>query len=157
VGEEVIVSGWIENIRDHGGVLFLDLRDNTDIIQVVSNDDSIFSGLTKESVIKVTGVIRKRNVETFNSKIHTGEIELLVSELVVLGKSKSELPFEIISSKNVNSIVSGDTISQAQVVLQSLGYSQNEYLKAIETALSTLNKDDSQELIKEALKILSIF
>jgi len=100
VGESVIVSGWIENIRDHGGVLFLDLRDNTDVLQVVSNDDSIFKKLTKESVIKVSGIIRKREEETYNSKIHTGEIELLVSELEVLGKSKSELPFEIIASKN---------------------------------------------------------
>lgn len=101
VNEKVIVSGWIENIRDHGGVLFLDLRDNTDVIQIVSNDDSIFNGLTKESVIKVTGVIRKRSEETYNNKIYTGEIELLVDELEVLGKSKNELPFEIISSKNV--------------------------------------------------------
>ena len=100
-GENVILSGWIENIRDHGGVLFLDLRDNSDVIQVVSNDDSIFNGLTKESVIKVTGVIRKRSEDTFNSKIHTGEIELLVDKLEVLGKSKNELPFEIISSKTV--------------------------------------------------------
>ena len=56
VGESVIVSGWIERIRDHGGVLFLDLRDNTDILQIVSNDDSLFKNLTRESVIKVTGV-----------------------------------------------------------------------------------------------------
>ena len=100
IGEEVIVSGWIENIRDHGGVLFLDLRDNTEILQVVSNDDNIFKGLSKESVIKVKGIIRKRDEETYNDKIKTGEIELLVSELEVLGKSKNELPFEIITSKN---------------------------------------------------------
>lgn len=101
IGEEVIVSGWIENIRDHGGVLFLDLRDNTETLQVVSNDDNIFNNLTKESVIRVCGVIRKRDEETYNSKIKTGEIELLVSSLEVLGKSKNVLPFEIISSKNV--------------------------------------------------------
>ena len=100
IGETVIVSGWIENIRDHGGVLFLDLRDNTETLQVVSNDDSIFKGLTRESVIKVSGIIRKRDEETYNDKIKTGEIELLVSELEVLGKSKHELPFEIITSKN---------------------------------------------------------
>ena len=100
IGETVTVSGWIENIRDHGGVLFLDLRDNTETLQVVSNDDSIFKGLTKESVIKVSGTIRKRDEETYNDKIKTGEIELLVSELEVLGKSKHELPFEIITSKN---------------------------------------------------------
>lgn len=100
IGKEIVVSGWVFNIRDHGGVLFLDLRDNTDILQVVSNDDQLFKGLHKESVIKVKGVIRKRDEETYNPKIHTGEIELLVSELEVLGESKSELPFEIISSKN---------------------------------------------------------
>ena len=99
VGESVIVSGWIERIRDHGGVLFLDIRDNTDIIQIVSNDDSLFKNLTRESVIKVSGTIRNRSEETYNKKIHTGEIELLVNELEVLGKSKNELPFEISSSK----------------------------------------------------------
>ena len=99
--EKVVISGWIENIRDHGGVLFLDLRDNTDTLQVVSNDDSIFKNLTKESVIKVSGTIRKRDEATYNSKIHTGEIELLVDELEVLGKSRSDLPFEIITSKTV--------------------------------------------------------
>ena len=101
VGEEIVVSGWIENIRDHGGVLFIDLRDNTDVLQIVSNDDNLFAGLTKESVIKVTGKVRKRDEETYNKNILTGEIELLVSELEVLGKSKSELPFEIITSKNI--------------------------------------------------------
>ena len=100
LGEMVTISGWIENIRDHGGVLFLDLRDNTEVVQVVSNDDSIFKGLTKESVIRVTGVIRKRDEDTYNNKIKTGEIELLVSNLDILGKAMNELPFEIITSKN---------------------------------------------------------
>ena len=100
IGKSIVVSGWIENIRDHGGVLFLDLRDNTETLQVVSNDDSIFKGLTKESVIKVSGVIRKRDEETYNPKIKTGEIELLINSLEVLGKSKSELPCEIITSKH---------------------------------------------------------
>ena len=57
VGKKVTVSGWIENIRDHGGVLFLDLRDNTETLQTVSNDDSLFVGLAKESVVKLTGTI----------------------------------------------------------------------------------------------------
>ncbi len=100
IGKSVVVSGWIENIRDHGGVLFLDLRDNTETLQVVSNDDSIFKGLTKESVIKVSGVIRKRDEETYNPKIKTGEVELLIDNLEVLSKSKHELPFEIITSKH---------------------------------------------------------
>ena len=101
IGKEVIVSGWIQNIRDHGGVLFLDLRDESDILQIVSNDDSLFKGLSKESVIKVKGVIRSRDVETINEKIKTGRVELLVSELKLLSKSKNILPFDIISSKSI--------------------------------------------------------
>ena len=101
INKIVTVSGWIENIRDHGGVLFLDLRDNTETLQIVSNDDSDFRGLSKESVIRVTGIIRKRNEETYNPKIRTGEVELLVKKLDVLSKSKNDLPFEIISSKSI--------------------------------------------------------
>ena len=101
IGEEVVVSGWISNIRDHGGVLFLDLRDTTGVLQTVSNDDELFKGLAKESVIKLTGTIRKRDEETFNAKLKTGEVELLVSSLEMLGPSLHELPFEIMSSKSV--------------------------------------------------------
>lgn len=71
--------------------------------------------------------------------------------------TKMDVQAEFIASSSANTTISNDTITQAQIVLQSLGYSQNEYTKAIETALLALNKDDSQELIKEALKILSIF
>lgn len=71
--------------------------------------------------------------------------------------TKMDIQADLISAKNNNSNISSETIAQAQVVLQSLGYSQNEYTNAIETAITTLKKDDSQELIKEALKILSIF
>lgn len=101
IGKTITVSGWIENIRDHGGVLFLDLRDTTDILQIVSNDDTMFAHLSKESVIKVRGVIRKRSEETYNLKLKTGEIELLVSSLDVLSRSLSVLPFDIRSSKKV--------------------------------------------------------
>ena len=100
IGEEVLLSGWVERIRDHGGVLFLDLRDNTDTVQIVSNDDSLFKGLAKESVIRVKGTVRARDESTYNLNISTGEIEVLVTELDVLGKSRHELPFEIAQSKN---------------------------------------------------------
>ena len=102
VGKSVTLSGWVENIRDHGGVLFLDLRDNKDKLQVVSNDDSIFNGKTRESVIKVTGVIRKRDAETVNEGIKTGMVELLVSDLEVLSKSLNVLPFEVRQSKHIS-------------------------------------------------------
>jgi len=100
IGENIIVSGWIQNIRDHGGVLFLDLRDNTEILQVVSNDDKLFSKLAKESVIKVSGKIRKRSEDTYNPNLKTGEVELLVDNLEVLSESLHELPFVIQSSKD---------------------------------------------------------
>ena len=99
-GEEVLLSGWVERIRDHGGVLFLDLRDNTDTVQIVSNDDGLFKGLAKESVIRVKGTVRQRDENTYNRNLATGEIEVLITELDVLGKSRHELPFEIAQSKN---------------------------------------------------------
>ena len=102
VGQTVVVSGWVENIRDHGGVLFLDLRDNTEKLQAVSNDDSLFVGLAKESVVKLTGTIRKRSEDTVNNNLKTGELELLVDTLEVLGTSLHELPFQVVSSKEAN-------------------------------------------------------
>lgn len=102
VGKEIIVSGWVQNIRDHGGVLFLDLRDTSEVLQTVSNDDSIFKGLAKETVIRLKGILRKRDEDTINKKIKSGEVELLISELDVLGESLHELPFEIMSSKQVS-------------------------------------------------------
>ena len=102
VGQTITVSGWVENIRDHGGVLFLDLRDNTDKLQAVSNDDSLFVGLAKESVVKLTGTIRKRSEDTVNNNLKTGEVELLVDTLEVLGTSLHELPFQVVSSKEAN-------------------------------------------------------
>ena len=102
IGKKIVVSGWIQNIRDHGGILFLDLRDTSGILQTVSNDDNIFKGLARESVIRLEGTIRKRSKDTINEKIKSGEVELLVSSLEVLGESLHELPFEIISSKHVS-------------------------------------------------------
>ncbi|MCI7558546.1 MAG: aspartate--tRNA ligase [Clostridium sp.] len=89
-------------MRDHGGVLFLDLRDTSGVLQTVSNDDSIFKGLAKETVIRLKGILRKRDEDTINKKIKSGEVELLISELDVLGESLHELPFEIMSSKQVS-------------------------------------------------------
>ena len=101
VGNEVKIAGFVENIRDHGGVIFVDLRDETGVMQLVSNDDNMFSSLSKETTITVTGKIRKRNEEDYNTKIETGTIELLVENLEILGKAKT-LPFEIKTSHEVN-------------------------------------------------------
>ena len=96
-GKSVRVSGFVENIRDHGGVLFLDLRDSSGILQVVSNDDSVFEGITRESSIMIEGTIRKRNEDDYNEKILTGTIELLAEKLEILNKSKKSYPFLICS------------------------------------------------------------
>ena len=98
-GQDVVVSGWVENIRDHGGVLFLDLRDETSTLQTVSNDDDLFKGIAKESVVKLTGKIRKREEGTENDRISTGNVEMVVDSLEILGSCVHELPFEIMTSK----------------------------------------------------------
>lgn len=102
IGEHVKISGWVENIRDHGGVIFIDIRDQFDTLQIVSNDDKIFGGITKESTISVEGKIRKRKEEEYNSKLSTGEIELVAEKLEVLGKCVKSLPFEIVTSREVS-------------------------------------------------------
>ena len=68
IDKEVTLSGWVDTIRDHGGILFLDLRDESGIMQLVSEDDKMFKHLTKESVIKIKGIVRKRNEEMINEK-----------------------------------------------------------------------------------------
>ena len=98
-GKDVVVSGWVENIRDHGGVLFLDLRDETSTLQTVSNDDDMFKGIAKESVVKLTGKIRRREEGTENDRISTGNVEMVVDSLEMLGSCVHELPFEIMTSK----------------------------------------------------------
>ena len=99
IGETIVVAGWVENIRDHGGVLFLDLRDETSTLQTVSNDDDMFKGIAKESVVKLTGTLRARDEGTYNERISSGKVELVVDKLEMLGESVHELPFEIMTSK----------------------------------------------------------
>ncbi len=102
VDKEVRIAGFVENIRDHGGVIFVDVRDMNGVVQLVSNDDSIFDGITRESSVTVLGKVRKRNEEDYNPRISTGKIELLVSELEVLGKACNVLPFEVMTSHEVS-------------------------------------------------------
>lgn len=102
VNKSVTIAGFVANIRDHGGVIFVDVRDQSGIIQVVSNDDNMFSHLTKESAITLTGKVRKRDPLDYNDHIKTGTIEILAKDLEILGKAPSELPFEIMKSKEVS-------------------------------------------------------
>ena len=99
VGKEVSLAGWIENIRDHGGVSFIDLRDFYGVVQVVMRDTSLLDGLNKEDCISVSGVIEKRDEETYNPKIPSGTVELNCKSVKILGKVREQLPFEIVTSK----------------------------------------------------------
>ena len=99
VGDTLRIAGWIENIRDHGGVSFIDLRDMYGVMQVVMRDTSLLEGLTREDCISVEGPIQHRDEETYNPKISTGTIELEAKEVDVLGKVYKQLPFEIVTSK----------------------------------------------------------
>lgn len=99
VGATLKVAGWIENIRDHGGVSFIDLRDMYGVLQVVMRDTSLLDGLTKEDCISIEGVVEHRDEETYNPKIPTGTIELEAHSVELLGKVYKQLPFEVMTSK----------------------------------------------------------
>ncbi len=101
IGKTVRVAGWVENIRDHGGVSFVDLRDMYAVMQVVIRDGKLLEGIRKEQAISVQGLIEKRDEETYNPKIPTGTIELDAKEIDILGGVYSTLPFEVMTSKEV--------------------------------------------------------
>ena len=99
IGQSVKVAGWLENIRDHGGVSFIDLRDQYGVVQVVMRDTSLLEGLTREDCISVEGPVQKRSEDTYNPKIQSGTVEVEAKSVEVLGKVYRQLPFEIMTSK----------------------------------------------------------
>ena len=99
VGRTLRAAGWVENIRDHGGVSFIDLRDMYGVLQVVMRDTSLLAGINNEDCISVEGVMEHRDEETYNPKIPTGTIELEAHKVDMLGKVYKPLPFEIVTSK----------------------------------------------------------
>lgn len=101
VGKVVKVAGWVNTIRDHGGITFVDIRDQTGLVQVVVNDEHLLKGVTKEAVISVEGKVRLRGEENINPKIASGDIEVEVTTLDLLGPVTAPLPFEIDDSKSV--------------------------------------------------------
>ncbi len=99
IGQSLQVAGWVENIRDHGGVSFIDLRDMYGVLQVVIRKTELLKGIVKEMCLSIEGPVEKRDEETYNPKIPTGTIELEAQQITVLGKVYSQLPFEIMTSK----------------------------------------------------------
>jgi len=99
VGVRATLAGWVDTIRDHGGVKFLDLRDQNGVTQVVFHDDAMLEGISRETVISVTGTVEAREAENVNPKLYTGMIDLRAEKIEILGPCKSVLPFEIRESK----------------------------------------------------------
>lgn len=101
VDKTLRIAGWVENIRDHGGVSFIDLRDMYGVMQVVMRDTSLLNGINKEDCISVEGKVEHRDEETYNPKIPTGTIELEAHSVDILGKVYKQLPFEIATSHEI--------------------------------------------------------
>jgi len=98
INKTVKLAGWIDTIRDHGGIIFIDLRDHYGITQIVLSDAGMIDGAGKETVISIEGLVIKRDEETVNPKINTGYVEVKAASLEILSKSVTALPFEISGS-----------------------------------------------------------
>ena len=99
VGKEIRLAGWIENVRNLGSLVFITLRDEKGVVQLISNDVEKYSSLNRESTATVTGVVELRNEDMINKNMKTGEIEVHIKTLEVLGDVFKTLPFEVKSSK----------------------------------------------------------
>lgn len=105
VGKKVSIAGWLKTIRDLGGVVFLDVRDQYGITQaVISSNETLVdyaSHIPIESTITLTGTVRKRDEETYNPNIATGEVEVFIEKIEILGKRTRNLPFEVNADQEV--------------------------------------------------------
>ena len=105
VGKKVRIAGWVQTIRDFGGLVFLDIRDMYGITQVVTSgkpeDVDFASHIPIESAVTVFGTVRKRDEETVNPKLKTGLVEIGIEEIKVLGKRTENLPFEVNTNQEI--------------------------------------------------------
>ncbi|MYD46851.1 MAG: aspartate--tRNA ligase [Gammaproteobacteria bacterium] len=101
VGQKVTLCGWIHNIRNHGGIVFLDLRDHYGITQIVLEEE-FDESLRKEACVLIKGSVRHRPLEAQNTHLDTGRIEVVANQVKVLGDVTSQLPFEVWSEENVS-------------------------------------------------------
>ncbi len=99
IGKKVRVAGWVENIRDHGGIMFIDLRDHYGVVQVVFHNEALLEGIHKECAVSISGTVLKRDESTYNDKIETGTVEVEAEEVRILGKVTEQLPFEVATSR----------------------------------------------------------
>ncbi len=98
IGKKLRLAGWIENIRDHGGITFVDLRDHYGCVQVVFNSAEMVKNLSRESAVSVFGEVTRRSEENINPKLKTGMVEIKCESIEVVGKCASMLPFEVTDS-----------------------------------------------------------
>lgn len=106
VGKDVTLSGWVDTIRDLGGVVFIDLRDQFGKTQITASEKDVdvmevIKKLNRESTIKITGTVVKRAEETVNPNIDTGTVEVKTKTMEILGKCKNVIPFEV-TDDNIN-------------------------------------------------------
>ncbi|BAZ29747.1 aspartyl-tRNA synthetase [Cylindrospermum sp. NIES-4074] len=106
IGETVTLYGWVDRYRDHGGVTFLDLRDRSGLVQIVSDPqrtpDSYEQAntLRSEYVVEITGRVTQRPAESLNSRIPTGEVEIYADNIVLLNSIRKQLPFQVASGNS---------------------------------------------------------
>ncbi len=100
INETVRLAGWVDTVRNHGGIIFVDLRDHYGVTQIVFNNEDAAKNLNKETVISVEGRLVERDAETINPKIVTGYVEVRVESIKILGNAKNMLPFDIDTSTN---------------------------------------------------------
>ena len=99
VDKEIRLAGWINSIRNLGSLEFITLRDETGIVQLYTDEVLKYSNLIKESTVSVVGVVRRRRSDMINPNMETGEIEVVISDIEVLGEALPVLPFEVAHSK----------------------------------------------------------
>ena len=99
VSKEIRLAGWVNSIRNLGSLLFITLRDETGIVQLISQDVDKYININRESTVTVTGIVQKRTDDMINPNMKTGEIEVNITSLEVLGECQNVLPFEISRSK----------------------------------------------------------
>ncbi|NLC48385.1 MAG: Asp-tRNA(Asn)/Glu-tRNA(Gln) amidotransferase GatCAB subunit C, partial [Tenericutes bacterium] len=99
INKEVKLAGWIESVRNLGGLIFITLRDESGVVQLISNDIEKYNKLNRESTVTVLGIVKSREESMINKNMKTGEIEVEILSLEVLGDVYNTLPFEVKTSK----------------------------------------------------------
>ena len=101
-GKEIRIAGWVNSIRKLGGLTFLTLRDETGIVQAITEDTSLIDRIVKESTVTITGIVHLRTPEMINKNMKTGEVEVEIKSIEVLGECLNTLPFETSRSREAS-------------------------------------------------------